>query len=450
MRRLAFLITAALALLPAAIADARVKPRIVGGTQTAPGHYPWQVALISDDGYQYCGGTLVARQWVLTADHCEVDTDDWVRVQSNDLMTGPWRDVAEVIRHPQADAQGDDATLRYDVALLRLSAPVDDARPLVVADTSESSLWAAGKLLTITGWGETEDDSTPPNLLREARVPRVADATCSSLYGSYFHQASMFCAGYQQGGTDTCQGDSGGPIIAPTRDAADRRNPAHWRLVGVTSWGVGCADPDAPGVYARITEPSIRTWITATIPAEDPVDTTLVDGPDDGAAAPPGGGATDRWDVPATGPADPPLPEPAYAVQPEYEDDVPYEDAEEPEDEEEDEEWDEEEDEPAPAARGTIKRADRRCTRRRSCTFTVAASSGTRSVRAQLTSTVRRPCTRKGRRTTCTKRTTTKLKARRTGSGRFRVATSRLRPGSYTLTLTPAGGKPFRVRFTIR
>jgi secreted trypsin-like serine protease len=104
--------------------------------------------------------------------------------------------------------------------------------------------------------------------MRQAEVPITTDAYCASAYPTglseiandgQFDPATMLCAGYPQGGTDTCQGDSGGPLLAPETDGT-------FRLVGATSFGSGCAQAGHPGVYARLAEGPIRTFIAQVVP----------------------------------------------------------------------------------------------------------------------------------------------------------------------------------------
>src|SRR5205085_5019551 len=101
-----------------------------------------------------------------------------------------------------------------------------------------------------------------------ARVPITTDAYCARAYPNglseapddgYFDPATMLCAGYPQGGTDTCEGDSGGPLLVPVGH--------DFRLVGATSFGKGCAEPAHPGVYARLAEGPIRTFIARFVPS---------------------------------------------------------------------------------------------------------------------------------------------------------------------------------------
>jgi len=247
-----------------------VEAQIVGGTEADPGEYPWQVALVGGTstgfywgaGYQFCGGTLIAAQWVLTAAHCITEDDGSVSpVNSLDVVAGIWdleyptsgyqrRDVIQIIRHPSYNGYTKD----NDIALLKLSSPVSlggsgatktaviPLVPSTIGSLTGSSSW-------VTGWGNTETNNyygwgSPPRL-REAEVPIIANSICNDAnhYGGRIND-NMMCAGYDAGGKDSCQGDSGGPLIVS--------NSGQWQLAGVVSWGNGCADPYSQGVYARV------------------------------------------------------------------------------------------------------------------------------------------------------------------------------------------------------
>ncbi|HEX8537448.1 MAG TPA: trypsin-like serine protease [Cystobacter sp.] len=105
------------------------------------------------------------------------------------------------------------------------------------------------------GWGATVENGGSTATLLAAAMPAVANASCADAYSSYPSIGVVFpsnlCAGYQGGGVDTCQGDSGGPLTFLF---------GHPQLAGVTSWGLGCARPGLPGVYARVS--SYIEWIT--------------------------------------------------------------------------------------------------------------------------------------------------------------------------------------------
>jgi secreted trypsin-like serine protease len=278
---------AALVLALPSAAAAQVSTKVVGGTNVTQGNYPWQVALLTAGGEQYCGGTLVDEFWVLTARHCEVLTSEKVLVGSVSLTGSGGQEIEiDIVKnHPLSHPGDDDGVPRYDLTMVKLAEPAThpDARPLaIVAPGTDNARWAPGVNLTVTGWGRTlktdpADENPPPdngsNTLREAQVPRVSDATCASAYQLYFDAADMVCAGLPEGGRDTCQGDSGGPIVAPVAAGTpDKSNPDHWRLVGATSWGFGCAWPNNPGVYARLGNPVLSDWtsLTAAVPATPP------------------------------------------------------------------------------------------------------------------------------------------------------------------------------------
>lgn len=284
MRRLTLPFVLALAVLAAVTATAGAtayEPRIVNGQAAGAGEFPWQVALRSTRDYLYCGGTLIDATHVLTAEHCDVLVGENVYAgdRNRSGTTGQKDLVTAVKRHPLADATGD--APRYDINVLTLKDPVTDpdAAPISIVDTTSAgqALWDDGSKLTVSGWGGTQPrdpaDETPSPLsqwLLWADVDRVSDRNCASVYGMYFSPADMMCAAGSNasGRTDTCQGDSGGPIVAPLSGGIenDRTTPAKWRLVGVTSWGAGCASPGIPGVYARLGAPILHDWLDTTAP----------------------------------------------------------------------------------------------------------------------------------------------------------------------------------------
>ena len=281
------LVLAMLALAPAVSAQT-VTPRIVGGATTPIEAYPWQAAVVvspakaTGDAYvrQFCGGSLITPSIVLTAAHCVYDGDPdcnaggavdvcnpgdpagdgTKRIDPDDidvvlgaakLSTAPPEDehtVQDVSYHPAFDPE----SFQDDVGYLVLSAPVElspSVQTIDLAGDDEAAVWAADTLVDISGWGSTFEGGPTVDDLRAATVPIVADSTCGAadVYGAEFDPATMVCAGYLEGGIDTCQGDSGGPLESPLEGGG-------YRLVGITSWGFGCAEPDAPGVYTRIAQ----------------------------------------------------------------------------------------------------------------------------------------------------------------------------------------------------
>ena len=126
----------------------------------------------------------------------------------------------------------------------------------------ESSLWAPGVGATIVGWGDIEFDGEPSNLLLEAQVPIRTDAVCASAYGTFFDQTSMLCAGAAapaSNSSDSCQGDSGGPLLVPD-------GPDAFALAGVISTGFECNRTGYPGIYARIGDNPLNSWVHSRFP----------------------------------------------------------------------------------------------------------------------------------------------------------------------------------------
>jgi secreted trypsin-like serine protease len=218
-------------------ADAR--EQIVGGSRAKIADHPYVVFITTRDGYQFCGGTLVAADKVITAAHCAgaYNVDD-IRVvagrEDKRATDGVTVKVAARWIHPDfVEVVGGN-----DVAVLTLATPVEYT-PLPIADEKDMDLYEAGTLGKILGWGRTADGGPTSRYLLKAEVPIIPDTRCAAAYQA-FSAESMVCAGYPDGGVDSCQGDSGGPMIV------------NGKLVGIASWGEGCAAAGKPGVYTRV------------------------------------------------------------------------------------------------------------------------------------------------------------------------------------------------------
>ncbi len=245
-----------------ALSSSLIDPKIINGsTVGGKEKFPFQVALIQKaDGAQFCGASLVAPRWVLTAAHCfytenkqtTFATAIQVRIGVTDLTTteGETIDVSEIINHPQYLLPS--GNFNNDIALLKLSAPATQGSLIAPARASETNLNAAGTAVRVIGWGRTETGTT--NVLREVRQQLSQDALCQSTWNA---TSQMLCAQTPSGDTtvrESCQGDSGGPLFT------DSATP---RQVGVVSFGTtSCTEIDKPGVYARVT--AFDDWLGAT------------------------------------------------------------------------------------------------------------------------------------------------------------------------------------------
>lgn len=257
------LLTISLAFVGRADAGGGADPQIIGGEPADPGEYPFMAAILNENNTgtdynkQFCGGSLIDDDWVLTAAHCvegAAASQLAVAVGRTVLSSneGQRRAVAAVFVHPDF---GEPTGLAHDAALLRLAAPVSIA-PITLAGAADDGFEAAGTPLTVIGWGSTTAKGRPsyPDELREVVVPAVSDASCSAVYGKSLDQPTMLCAGAP--GIDSCYGDSGGPLFATSGGTPVQ--------MGIVSWGNGCAKKRFPGVYSEVNNSSIRGWITAT------------------------------------------------------------------------------------------------------------------------------------------------------------------------------------------
>ena len=248
------------ATVPRTMSEEEVKlggRRIVGGEKTDIKDHPWQVALnVHKGGQTYlCGGSIIARQWVLTAAHCFATNLPPAQVRTKSGVTnyasGNWVDVDRLLVHENFDA----STYANDIALVMPRSPPNGrVVPLMAAGAS----LRVGQSLEVTGWGATSETGDSSRDLLKGSVPYVENATCNetaSYNGTI--RPGMMCAGYREGGIDSCQGDSGGPLVW--------RSPDGPVLVGVVSFGEGCARKLKYGVYTRVAE--YRSWISRTMAA---------------------------------------------------------------------------------------------------------------------------------------------------------------------------------------
>jgi len=300
--RIATLATLLLAVFVAGATPATFEPEvaaIVNGTAMSDADFqarwPFLVAIVNArsrsqfDG-QFCGGSLVDDQHVVTAAHCVTIDDDTISAAASlrvvagtrtldrsSLGSGELaaRRVSEVFVHPDF-AENAGEGFRNDVAVLRLTAPIASAATIRLVQPDDASRWGAGGggvTAAIAGWGDTDpldrgsSDAKFPSDLREATIPVHADATCAATvgggYGTAFERATNLCAGSLRSGDtlgrDACQGDSGGPLVVAAADGTRR-------LAGLTSWGDGCAQ-DTFGAYSRVD--ALRPWIDAIPGATD-------------------------------------------------------------------------------------------------------------------------------------------------------------------------------------
>lgn len=245
----------------------KLDARIVGGEPALISDFPWQVALVrganaEPQRSQFCGGTLIAPDTVITAAHC---IDNAIVRSDPGLVNivagasayetgGERRTVRTIIVHPQWNRTSYD----YDVAILKLASPVTKGRPIKLSSQSP----APGSRAWVSGWGATVEGGYGSPDLMAVSVPVVSKAICNQKesYGGTMTDR-MLCAGEREGGKDSCQGDSGGPLVSGTY--------MQERLVGIVSWGEGCARRLKYGIYTDTA--AISDWSASVIGGSTPI-----------------------------------------------------------------------------------------------------------------------------------------------------------------------------------
>lgn len=202
------------------------------------------------------------------------------------IPTGVMSAVSAIYIHPIFTRAGSSG----DIALIKLQNPVqftDYIMPICVP--TQDVQFPSNLNCFVTGWGSIQSGvSLPsPQTLQKVQVPIIDRADCDSMYkvnnpttaaNATLIQWDMICAGYKDGQKDACQGDSGGPLAC--------RWDGAWLLAGLVSWGFGCALPNRPGVYTRVT--AYSNWIQQYVPQFQltPADITVPNDPTSGSVGP--------------------------------------------------------------------------------------------------------------------------------------------------------------------
>lgn len=246
----------------AAPAGAVMRPRVLDGNGAGIAEWPFIAALVEHnqnafDG-QFCGGSVIAPQIVLTAAHCVSGSTpasiDVVtgRAQLSAASAGQRLTVRSILVDPSYNASSE----HHDAALLVLASPTR-APAVPIAGASDGPLIAVGSAVAVAGWGLLDNNADAPDLLHAATIEALSIKGCQNAYGADVTPSLMICAGTPvTGSPDACQGDSGGPLVSTNTGSAE--------LVGIVAFGgERCGDPSAPGVYTRVS--AELPWIARAI-----------------------------------------------------------------------------------------------------------------------------------------------------------------------------------------
>jgi len=232
---------------------------IVGGQATRANEFPWQVSVRrKSTNSHFCGGSIISERWIVTAAHCmdgetaalvSVVVGDWTRNAASSVRQT--LDVASFRNHESYNTR----TSENDISLIKTATAITfnaDVAPICAPDTANSYSYYKSQC---SGWGTlTSGGVCCPQTLQYVTMNVTTNTFCNAAYPRNAITNDMICASDNVGGTDrdSCQGDSGGPLTIKESDGV-------FRLVGVVSWGIGCAS-GYPGVYARVTV--FNSWIS--------------------------------------------------------------------------------------------------------------------------------------------------------------------------------------------
>lgn len=234
----------------------KAQQRIVGGTEAAVSgntltYFRW-IAVIWRRGQSICGGSHIAPGFIVTAAHCQIQNaiqEFSVRIGAPNDDSGPAYDIERIWVHPDYEMLSAGDTLN-DIAIFEIKDRNPNLDSSIIPLAQDESLPKVDDYVTTAGYGDlAENWSAPldPNRLRKVDIQVWSTSTCRKIFSSV-REESHICAGEAQGNCDSCQADSGGPL----RYISEKNGTRMEELVGIVSFGSGCARKGLPGVYVRV------------------------------------------------------------------------------------------------------------------------------------------------------------------------------------------------------
>ena len=276
--------------LAAKTARSDVETEVVGGAPVRQGTHSFMAKILVSFGggsFSNCGGSLIDPQYVLTAAHCimDLETGEPYALEQYFVIVGKafWPDydenanlrrVINVTWRTDFDPVNN-GTLAYDVAVLKLNAPIFSsvATPIRFVNGGETSFNGIGRTVTVAGWGRTSGNGDGSEQLLSANLKTVSSAECGGWWGNQYLPGVMICATYV--GRTACKGDSGGPLFTNEvvgqkvkRKKSKRgkgrikRNPVYAPVqIGIVSFGEPSCPPGVPSVYTRVSSSGVNDVI---------------------------------------------------------------------------------------------------------------------------------------------------------------------------------------------
>jgi len=234
---------------------------VIGGQNAQHGAWPWQ-ALLLYNGRSFCGGSLINRQWVVTAAHCvaprrgrsksaqsitiRLGETDRVKTEGSEKTIR----VSQIIYHPDFSWY----TLNNDIALVKLKEPVtftNYIQPICLAPREAPD----GASCYITGWGKMKHPGNMVSKLQQGLLHKQSRTACAAYNGRKIRipvTEQMICGAQPGTLMSGCHGDSGGPYVCKIGN--------RWELHGAVSWGSSrCDAKDTYTVFANIVY--FKGWI---------------------------------------------------------------------------------------------------------------------------------------------------------------------------------------------